>query len=131
MPFKRRGVVPFEALDLEGGAGVALQRLGSAKGTDRSGEIVVPGAGVGIVFLFVERVIGAQLQPFPGAEQGDAVDLAAGVGDVFLVPPADAAEEIQLPLARITGIWVLAPLRVIAGAIKAGVLDRNCVGVGL
>src|SRR5690554_835995 len=110
MPLERRRVVPAEGVDIEGRSRIGLERLGGAERTDRRRQVVMPWAGVGVVFLIVEGVIGAQFQPRFGAEQGDAVDLAARSGDMFLVTPAQPAEEIQLPLARV----------VVPGGIVAG-----------
>ena len=62
MPFKRRGVVPPEGFNIEGGAGIAFQRLGGAERTDRSGQVVMPGAGISVVFLVIESVILLQHQ---------------------------------------------------------------------
>ena len=80
--------MPFEAVDVEGRAGVAFERLGGAKGHDGAGQVVMPGAGVGIVFLVGEGVILAQFQLWFGTEERDSVDLAAFGGNMFFVAPA-------------------------------------------
>src|SRR6056297_398440 len=95
VPFERDRVVPVEALDIEGRAGVALERLGGAERHDGGREVVVPRAGIGVVFFVRKGVIVAQAQALFGAEQRDTVDLAPGGGGVFLVAPAQPAEEIE------------------------------------
>ncbi len=72
---------------------IGPQRLCRAERTDGGRDVVVPGTGVGVVFVVVEGEIRPQRQPRLRPEQRDAVDLAAGRGDVFLEPPAQPAEE--------------------------------------
>jgi len=60
--------VPFEGFDIEGAAGVLFQCFGGAERTDGGGDIVVPRAGIGVVFLVIKRVIGADAQAGLGAE---------------------------------------------------------------
>jgi hypothetical protein len=61
-------------------------------------------------------------------EQRDAIDAAARRGDVFLEPPSQPAEEIQLACAKII-ILVLSGLRVIAGLVQVGVLQADGGGM--
>ena len=122
--------MPPKGGDVIGGAGVAFERLGDAKRHDRRRQVVVPRAGVGVQLLVGQRVILAQVQARRGAEKGDAVDLAAGGGDVFIEPPAQPAEEIQLPLARVVVVGRIgAAKRIIAGAVEHGACQIDAIGV--
>jgi len=98
MPFKGGGVVPFEGFDIERAAGVLFQGFGGAERTHGGGDVMVPGAGIGIIFLVIKSVIGADAQAGLGAEERNAVDLAAGGGYVLFKAPAQTAKEIQLAL---------------------------------
>ena len=96
VPFEGHGIVPAEAMDIEGRTGVRLERLGGAEGTDSGGQVVVPFAAIGVHFLVIEGEIRAQHEVGLGLKQGNAVDLAPGFGDVFLIAPAQPAKEIEL-----------------------------------
>ena len=75
-------------------------------------------------------MIFAQFQPRLGTEQGDPVDLAAWGRDMFLIAPAQAAEEIKLPLARVIIIGRVRPgQRVIAGFVQMGILDADRIRI--
>ena len=76
----------------------------------------MPRAGIGVVFLFLERVVVTQFQPRSGFEQRDTINFAAARGNVFLITPAQPAKEIQLPLLGV----------VVVGRIRAG----QCVIAG-
>ena len=78
----------------------------------------MPGAGVGVVFLVIEGVVGAQVKPRPGAKQRDAVDAAAFPWHMLLIPPAQPAEEIELPLLRRAGLRVGAGKGVVAAPVQ-------------
>ena len=125
MPFKRRGVVPFEAGDTIPAARVGLERLGRAERTDRRRDIVVPRAGVGVVFFIREGVIVPHPQAGLGAEQRDTVDLAPRGGHMFLEPPTQSAKEIKLPFLGVVVRRAVRPRqRVIAGPVQKGVVQR-------
>ncbi len=119
MPLERLGVVPLECGDVIAAAGIALQRLGRAERADRRRDVVMPFAGVGVVFLVVERVVAAQLQPRFGAKQRNTVDLAAVRRHMFLEPPAQPTKEIKLPFLGVPLPGrILARQRVIARAVQ-------------
>jgi hypothetical protein len=61
-------------------------------------------------------------------EQRDAIDAAARHGCVFLEPPSQTVEEIQLAFAKII-ILVVSGLRVIAGLLQVGVLQADGGGM--
>ena len=126
MPFERRGVVPAERVDIESRSGIALERLGRAKRNDRRRQVVVPGTGEGIVLLVRECVIGPQPYLLGCPKNRDPVDAAALFGDMFFVPPAQAAEEIKLPfLGMVVVVRIRAGQRVIPGFVHMRVSQKG------
>ena len=121
--------MPAEGIYVEHRACIDAQGFGGAERGDGGGDVVVPGTGEGVVFLIRKGEVGAQFQIGFGAEQRDAVDLAAGRRDMLFKPPAQAAEEIKLAFARVVVIGrVGAAQRVIARAVEMGVFQRNRIG---
>ena len=76
---------------------------------------MVPGAGIGVHLFDRERVVLAQLQPLDRLEERRPVDAPLGLGHMFLEPPAQTAEEVELPVEHV----------VIGGAAGFGIIART------
>lgn len=88
----------------------------------------MPGTGIGIVFRFVESVIGSQHQVFLCFEQCDAVDPATFVGNVVLEPPPQPARKIHLTVQRLAA-WVVAGMGIIANTVEHGLIGGHAIGM--
>lgn len=120
--------MPFEGVDLERGPGVAFQRLGRAERTDRRRQIVMPWAGIGVVFRIGEQMVGQELQPRLVAKNRDTINPAARHRNMFFEPPAQPAKEIKLAI-KVVVSTVLSGQRVISRLVHMGVFDADRVGV--
>ena len=80
--------MPFEGWDLEGAAWILFQCLGCSERTDGRRQVVIPRAGICIVFFLIKDVIFAQFQTLFGFEECDVVNLTAVQRDVFILVPA-------------------------------------------
>ena len=129
VPLERDRVVPAEIMDVEARAGVGAQGLGGAEAGNGGGDVVVPGAGVGVIFLVAKGVIVAKDQSRRGLEQGDPVDLAADHRHMLFKPPAQAAEKVQLTLFGVVVIGGIGPCQcVIARLVQMRPLKRDGIG---
>jgi len=71
LPSERFGPEPHEAVDIVPRARVRCQRLRGTERADRRRQVVVPGAGVGVVFRLAERVVVQKRHARFRAEQAD------------------------------------------------------------
>ena len=91
VPCERRGIVPVKAGDVEGRPRIGFQRFCRAERHDGCRQVVMPGAGIGVVFFDVEQMVFAQLQALLRLEDRNPVDPAAARGNMFLKAPAQPA----------------------------------------
>ena len=102
--------MPFKGWDVEDAAWILFQCLGCPERPDV--RVVMPRAGICIVFFVIKGVTFALFQTLFGFEECDAVNLTAGQRNVFFIAPAQSTEEIQLTVFRVIVLDnVRAPVR--------------------
>jgi hypothetical protein len=112
LPFKGCRVVPFKGWDVKDAAWILFQCLGCSERPDGRCQIVMPRAGICIVFFVIKGLTFALFQTLFSFEECDAVNLTAGQRKVFFIVPAESTEEIQLTVFRVIVLDnVRAPVR--------------------
>jgi len=98
--------------DIEDAAWLLFQCLGRSERLDGRRQVVMPRAGICIIFFVIKCVIFAQFQNLFCFEECDVVNLTAGQRNVFFIAPAQSTEKIQLTVFRVVVVDnVRAPVR--------------------